>query len=90
MREKRIKELLGSLYDHRDVCERVWLDHVEHDRPEAEDAYNHIAGVEEAVQIVRAWAEEIEREDREDMLHDILWAVILSVVLVCGMMVLWR
>lgn len=58
MERNEISSLLEQLYRHRKMCEMIWLKADEVDSPEAEVAREHLNGVEECVQIVRAWADD--------------------------------
>lgn len=58
MERNEISSLLEQLYRHREACEMIWLKTDEDDSPESELAREHLNGVEECVQIVRAWADD--------------------------------
>ena len=58
MERNEISSLLEQLYRHRESCEMIWLKTDEDDSPESELAREHLNGVEECVQIVRAWADD--------------------------------
>jgi NTP pyrophosphatase (non-canonical NTP hydrolase) len=93
MRNKLAEGMLAALEEHRKDAEADWNKSVEVDAPDIErDAlYMRAWGVEECVQIARAWVETHGRDQaRADMIHDAFWAIVMAAALICGMMILWR
>lgn len=93
MRNKLAEGMLAALEEHREDAERDWNRSVKTDVPHLERyaLYMRLAGVEECVQIARAWVETHRRDqERADLIHDAFWALVMAAALICGMMVLWR
>ena len=91
MERNEISSLLEQLYRHRESCEMIWLKTDEVDSPESELAREHLNGVEECVQIVRAWADDAwQTHKRLDIMHDAVWAGVLMIAMIFGIFFLGR